>query len=101
MDVVYKSDGKSDIQLSIRLPYFGENPEYVINLFAPFDAWKDTTVSYITPDVGTTGTVTALLPTVSIPPAPTTNVISTATVNVDSLKAMVYQVLEEIKSTQV
>ena len=61
MEVVYTSEGRKTMHVSARLPYKGEELEAVIGMYSPVAYWHEQEQTVQVPQVGTSGTITALV----------------------------------------
>jgi len=59
MEVVYTAPGRQTMHVGARLPYVGETIEAVVEMYAPVRHWEQAEAEVLTPEIGTTGEITA------------------------------------------
>jgi hypothetical protein len=97
MVVAYMSPGLEYVQLNVGIPVAGTNIDTYIQKFAPIQKWLASSATLADVAVGFSGLATYAAP---VPPAP----VAPASVNAmqeEYIRALIFQVLEEIKAAQV
>jgi hypothetical protein len=95
MVVGYQSPGLEPVQLNIGIPAAGVNLDAYLQKHAPTSKWTASSVVLMEITAGYAGTATYTAPAPA--PAPTTP----STVNEEYIRALIFQVLEEIKAAAV
>jgi hypothetical protein len=95
MIVEYKSEGLESHQFNMSIPSEGTNVDEYIQKYAPIQRWVVQTAPLATVAEGHEGVATYVASVAPVPPP-----VGSA-VNEEYIRAMIFQVLEEIKAAKV
>lgn len=99
MVVRFETDGRSPVDLNINIPVEGSNINEHIEKYSPIQMWLSLAVPSAAVSEGYTGIGTYVQPEPT--PEPDPQSVTSGSINEEYLRALIFQVLEEIKAAAV